>query len=609
MTGHPFDALFTLAEGFFSWMAAKNHAPSSIETRREALAPFLAWCRDRGLTRAKEISRPILDRYRRHLLNLKKQNGAPLSFKSQGDRLAAVKSFFRWISKNHYLELNPASEMEIPSFGRSTGTLLSSRDLTRILGKPDIGKPSGLRDRAILETLYSAGIRKRELRNLEVGDIDHERGLLTIRQNTGERLAPIGSSALAWLEKYLREARPRYVTSGEEQTLFLTNLGGRFSSSGLARRVGKYLGTGKGACALIRRSVAALMLKNGADILHVRAMIGGGNRAKQTLLREITAERLKKIHARFHPSGRHLKKSRVTAKNKKGDGVTLTGLPETTLGDLIRDFLKEKEIRTAPRTFQFYEWHLRPWRAWFGDKHLSVLDATLVNDFIDHRKKDGAYENTISREIQDLNSVLKFALDRGLLDKILRFKTLPKAENLRPISIVEKEGFEKVMTFINHPYLRLCLRFMRYMGLRKSEALSMRHDWIDTKAGTLSIRSDAHFKTKTKRARVLFIPAPLLAEYLSLPRISAYVHPSSKDPEKPVHSPRKAVLHACEKAAVRHFTLKDLRHSFNTTMAEKGVTSKIRAALLGHTTTAMTDNVYTQAREKTLVEAMKRAMD
>ncbi|MFC1746636.1 tyrosine-type recombinase/integrase [Candidatus Riflebacteria bacterium] len=105
------------------------------------------------------------------------------------------------------------------------------------------------------------------------------------------------------------------------------------------------------------------------------------------------------------------------------------------------------------------------------------------------------------------------------------------------------------------------------------------------------------------------IPHPLLVEYQNLPKKSVcFVFPSRKDPGIPINNLRKTILVACAKAKVRSFTLKDLRHSFNTFLAEQGVSSKVRATLMGHTTTNMTDNVYTHATEKSLEEAMKKVL-
>ena len=138
----------------------------------------------------------------------------------------------------------------------------------------------GLRDRAILETLYSTGMRRLELIGLSCYDLDRERGTVMIRQGKGkkDRMIPIGERALAWIDQYLESARPDLVVGQDDGTLFLTNAGEAFTPDRLTQMVRDYVDAAdigkRGSCHLFRHTMATLMLENGADIRFIQAMLG-----------------------------------------------------------------------------------------------------------------------------------------------------------------------------------------------------------------------------------------------------------------------------------------------------------------------------------------------
>jgi len=150
----------------------------------------------------------------------------------------------------------------------------------QVLAQPDLADPVGLRDRAILETFYSTGMRRRELAQLELYDLDCERRTVMVRQGKGkkDRMVPIGKRALAWIEKYLAESRPLLQTDHREPALFLSSLGLPLEPDSLTEYVRDYeakANTGKtGSCHLFRHTMATLMLENGADIRFIQAMLG-----------------------------------------------------------------------------------------------------------------------------------------------------------------------------------------------------------------------------------------------------------------------------------------------------------------------------------------------
>lgn len=301
--------LYALMHAYLGALRARNYAEDTIDGRERFLCQLLDWCGQRGLLRPTEITRPILERYQRHLYHYRKANGEPLSFRSQYNRLVAVRMWFNWLVRQHYIPTNPASDLELPKREkRLPKAVLSEREAETILNQPDVGDALGLRDRAMLEVLYSTGIRRMELVNLRVQDIDGERGLLTVRQGKGkkDRMIPIGERAARWVEKYRLDIRPAFVCGTDDGILFLGRYGHGMSPHNLAALVRGYVeqsGIGKaGACHLFRHTMATLMLENGADIRFIQAMLGHVSLSTTEIYTRVSIAKLKEIHTLTHPA-------------------------------------------------------------------------------------------------------------------------------------------------------------------------------------------------------------------------------------------------------------------------------------------------------------------
>ncbi len=150
--------------------------------------------------------------------------------------------------------------------------VLNVREVETVLAVPNLATTIGIRDRAMLETFYSTGIRRMELINLHLHDIHADRGTLMVRQGKSkkDRMVPVGDRALAWIAKYRDDVRPGFVCGQDDDTLFLTTLGEAFVPNRMTQLVRDYVDAadiGKcGSCHLFRHSIATLMLENGADI-------------------------------------------------------------------------------------------------------------------------------------------------------------------------------------------------------------------------------------------------------------------------------------------------------------------------------------------------------
>src|SRR5271157_5762113 len=160
-------------------LAVQNYSVHTVRNRQVHIGFFLQWCKERGLTEPVEITRPVLERYQRHLFHYRKKNGEPLSFRSQHSCLVPLRVWFRWMTRQNHILHNPASELELPRLGRTLPkNILSVPEIEQVMLQPNLAAPLGLRDRAILEVIYATGLRRIEIVNLKLFDLQLDRGLI-----------------------------------------------------------------------------------------------------------------------------------------------------------------------------------------------------------------------------------------------------------------------------------------------------------------------------------------------------------------------------------------------------------------------------------------------
>ena len=342
------------AEEFLVWLHTHNYTEATIEDRRSALSGFILWSAERGLVMPDEVTKPILERYQHWLAHKRKQDGKPLAFRSQYSRLTPVKMFFKWLTRQNHLLYNPASDLEMPRFdNRLPGHVLSASEAEQVLAQPDVQHPLGLRDRAILETLYSTGIRRGELMRLALSDLDRERGTVIIRQGKGrkDRVIPIGERALAWIEKYCREVRPTLTFNPAEMTLFLTNWGEPITDHNLTSGMAKYVRAAQvgksGSCHIFRHTMATLMLENGADVRFIQAMLGHADLSTTEIYTRVSIRKLKQIHTETHPGANLKSDSGTVPSTENGAPEGKTSAPADAVEDLAGQQLRASLYMTG----------------------------------------------------------------------------------------------------------------------------------------------------------------------------------------------------------------------------------------------------------------------
>ena len=324
------DSLWNHMRRFGQWQLEKNYSAKTVEGRETSLGFFISWCQTRGLTRPQEITKPILERYQRHLFLRRKADGNPLSARTQIAFTTPVRAWFKWLARQNYILYNPASELELPRVEkRLPRHILNVKEVEAVLAVPDLSTDLGIRDRAILETLYSTGIRRMELVGLKLHDVDAERGTIMVRQGKGkkDRMIPIGIRALGWIAKYRDDVRPSFATGADDGTLFLTTLGEPFAPNRLTQMVRETIdasGTPKrGSCHLFRHTMATLMLENGADIRFIQAMLGHAELSTTQIYTQVSVRKLKAVHTLTHPGKPITAKGVVTPDDVPSDADIL----------------------------------------------------------------------------------------------------------------------------------------------------------------------------------------------------------------------------------------------------------------------------------------------
>jgi integrase/recombinase XerD len=304
----PGNRMASLLGEFIEWMHVSNAAAYTVYHRRASIAMFIRWAYEHGMEDPMEVTRPVLQNYQRHLYYYRQKNGEPLTFRSQYTRMVPVRSWFRWLVRNNHILHNPAADLDMPRIEqRLPRAVLSEAEAERVMLVPDTSTPLGLRDRAMLETFYSTGIRRTELVNLKLYNLDRERGTLSIWQGKGkkDRIIPIGERAIAWINKYLREARPQLASDPDDGTVFLSVEGGPFHPDRLSGLIREHVDAAnlnkRGACHMFRHTMATLMLEGGADIRYIQQMLGHSDLQSTMVYTQVSIRNLKQIHTATHP--------------------------------------------------------------------------------------------------------------------------------------------------------------------------------------------------------------------------------------------------------------------------------------------------------------------
>jgi integrase/recombinase XerD len=238
-------------------------------------------------------------------LAMLRDNG--LSARSYTRSLVAIRRFYKFLQKERLIKGSPASLLDIPKFSKRLPEVLSINDVERLLDAPDTSTAMGIRDKAMLETLYAAGLRATELVSLKLNDLNLQVGYVTAYgKGSKERIVPLGENAMFWLKRYLDTARGSILKKRDSEYLFTTARGGRMTRQNfwvILKTYGRKTGidTRKIKPHAIRHSFATHLLERGADLRFVQVLLGHADISTTQIYTHLNSERLKALHERYHP--------------------------------------------------------------------------------------------------------------------------------------------------------------------------------------------------------------------------------------------------------------------------------------------------------------------
>ena len=301
-----------LLEQFTQWMQAVNRAAKTIWVHRYRVRHFLDFAESRGVYDLAAVTGSLIREYQKHLSHTPNKRGQISTVGVRNQHIGSLKCFFHFLKVEDMLPHDPARDViyaRTPK--RLPRVVLTTRELKKLLRQPDTKTILGYRDRTILEVLYSTALRRRELLNLDLEDLDLEGRTLTVRMGKGykDRVVPVGTIAARFLETYLNGIRPvllRNAPDGQPlPAVFISTRGRRLSRNALGELVVKYAQaagiTGRVTPHTLRHTCATHMIRNGANVRHIQELLGHANLNSTQKYLWLTVTDLKAAHQKYHP--------------------------------------------------------------------------------------------------------------------------------------------------------------------------------------------------------------------------------------------------------------------------------------------------------------------
>jgi len=315
--------MYQSIEQFLEHLRLKRYAKVSITSYRDGLKLFVRYLESRGILTPQAITLDILNDYKEHLENDAKN----YSRNTIHLRLRTIKKLFEYLEATHQLLINPCEKLILPRLDRHLPkNILTQDEMKKLLATPNTSIRRGIRDRALLETLYSTGIRLRECLNLNVYDVDYETGHLRVTKGKGskDRIVALGKESCQWLKEYLEQVRPylmrekkisrinkrevkhkKKILSDDERALWVSQFGKRVTAIWINRLLNIYAqeaGLKKPVSVhTFRRSFATHMLAEGANLYYVQQLMGHAHARTLSHYVRLAPREAKDAHKRHHP--------------------------------------------------------------------------------------------------------------------------------------------------------------------------------------------------------------------------------------------------------------------------------------------------------------------
>jgi len=308
----PKGELRELTERYLAWLIATRYSAASLKGYSADLEWFLRYLEAHGIERIADVTTEILEDYS---LRLREQRNTvhedrKISLAHVLHRLFTVKQFFGWLMEQMIVLVNPAEDLELPKLPVTLPqTILTQKEAQRLMDAPELKSPIGYRDKAILEVVYSTGIRISELFHLKVSDFDPQNQTLFVREGKGgkDRILSVTQIAVGYLKEYIARVRPRFVKNlkHDDGILFLNYTGTPLSLSSMShvfKRTTKAAGIDKRVSAMVlRHSIASHLLENGMNIRYIQDFMGHAKLSTTQIYSKVTLTGLRKMYNKSHP--------------------------------------------------------------------------------------------------------------------------------------------------------------------------------------------------------------------------------------------------------------------------------------------------------------------
>ncbi len=288
-------------EGFLYWLQVERmRSPHTVDAYRRDALRFAAFLERREITRPHDVGRQDLADFMGDL------HDEGLGLRSIARVRTSIRQLFRYLVQEGVLEADPTSRVETPRFPAPLPVVLSPSDVDELLRTPDPSTPLGLRDRAMIQLLYSSGLRVSELITVPTHQVRRDMGVVLVHgKRDKERMVPMGSVAAGWIDRYLRDARPLLDAGTRSEALFVSRRGTAMTRQNFWQRLRRYAVLagirGKVSPHVLRHSFATHLLANGADLRALQAMLGHADITTTQIYTHVANERLKAVHAAHHP--------------------------------------------------------------------------------------------------------------------------------------------------------------------------------------------------------------------------------------------------------------------------------------------------------------------
>jgi integrase/recombinase XerD len=290
-----------LIDSFLDYLSVERGlSKNTVIAYRQDLNIYLDFMAKRQITALSKVTKNDIVEF---MLHQKEQGISPTSISR---RLAAIRMFHRFLARERVLKSDPTTLIDSPKLWKKVPDALSLNEIEALISQPDPRDYQGVRDKAILETLYATGMRVSESTNLKINNVNLDIGFLRcIGKGNKERVIPLGKKAIQSINRYLEFSRPRFLKHKTSEYLFISRSGTRLSRQSVWKLIKRYALEAKIKKPIkvhtIRHSFATHLLERGADLRSVQEMLGHSNISTTQIYTHIDKERLKTIHKTFHP--------------------------------------------------------------------------------------------------------------------------------------------------------------------------------------------------------------------------------------------------------------------------------------------------------------------